>query len=700
MGDETSKYPSVDKESVASRAESPRELTSLPHATRRCKACKYLWRLRLRSLGFGFRPLAPPEETLDFKVALSETIESMLSSLGLDRELSQNYHEAILSRDGYDPGPTLQDRPKWALSEYPKIHAAVLASNVTTAIGAFLFLASIVQLGSRTESEWPLWSQAFFAVSIPAIAVGARFLGSTQDIRSQRERTRSERENVISAAHLFLRDASFYNESIRADAQAESAKAIREALGPIGMLPFPTSIRGLMAFKDSQIINTQTYQQVYRMLRGNRSISIGVVGRRGTGKSTLLRRIQHDWDTFGSRTVFITVPAAFDAMTFLRILAVEITESVISHQATTRFGSSFRVFHRVWTSGSILMGLIGIALVSEKLLDLSPGLHRLSLSAQGILNIAVTPILAGVIMLFLGVLGVVIGSPFLRRIQRGLSARQRRRRRVRLRRTARSLNSYLTGWHESERSAGFKGNPGIFEVAIGSTKVPVRHPDSYADLVICLRSVLEEYSSSSREDQLTVLVDELDKVEPPEMRELVINTLKDVFHIDGVRFVVTLNASDRDLFWSRRNADAKAFDTAFDEVVTMDTLSARESCDLLESRLPGFPNAVALLCHAWSGGHPRDLVRMARRCADQRAALEPGAGVAATPAFIIQDDLAEICRMEVDSKIVSDLRQLGAELKVIFELDWATEDQWDHASVHSVAVADEFAERVRAAWSR
>src|SRR5689334_6445723 len=47
-------------------------------------------------------------------------------------------------------------------------------------------------------------------------------------------------------------------------------------------------------------------------------------------------------------------------------------------------------------------------------------------------------------------------------------------------------------------------------------------------------------------------------------------------------------------------------------------LTCVESHTLLSERTIGFPKSLTAVCHAWSGGLPRDLIRVARRCVEMR----------------------------------------------------------------------------------
>lgn len=113
---------------------------------------------------------------------------------------------------------------------------------------------------------------------------------------------------------------------------------------------------------------------------------------------------------------------------------------------------------------------------------------------------------------------------------------------------------------------------------------------------------------------IVVAIDELDKIADPERAIDVINGIKDLFHIEGLHFVVSVSDDALRGFALRGIPMRDAFDSAFDTVIDVGTLRAEESFELLQRRAPRFPYPAALFCHAWSGGLPRELIRTARSC--------------------------------------------------------------------------------------
>ena len=136
------------------------------------------------------------------------------------------------------------------------------------------------------------------------------------------------------------------------------------------------------------------------------------------------------------------------------------------------------------------------------------------------------------------------------------------------------------------------------------------------DLVDKFRELLSTFSAEEEGSRFVVFIDELDKIAETDELINVINGLKDLLHIPGVHFVVSVSMEALRRFEERGVPARDAFDSAFDVIVPARLLTLHESCQVLAARVAAFPTILALYCHAWSGGLPRDLLRIARNCVD------------------------------------------------------------------------------------
>jgi hypothetical protein len=167
--------------------------------------------------------------------------------------------------------------------------------------------------------------------------------------------------------------------------------------------------------------------------------------------------------------------------------------------------------------------------------------------------------------------------------------------------TSRSRQSSL-GWSRSGMSA-----------STGGQRTWTERELSHADWVAEFRDYLERHRLRGG-GPILIAIDELDKIADPAQVIKVINGLKDLFHIQGTHFVVSVSDDALRSFATRGIPARDAFDSSFDTVIEIPHLTAEDSCRLLQARVRLFPDATILFCHAWSGGVPRDLIRVARSC--------------------------------------------------------------------------------------
>jgi hypothetical protein len=131
------------------------------------------------------------------------------------------------------------------------------------------------------------------------------------------------------------------------------------------------------------------------------------------------------------------------------------------------------------------------------------------------------------------------------------------------------------------------------------------------ELVHEIRDLLGSYAASH--GRVVVGIDELDKIATRAEASTFIDDIKGIFGVPRCYFLVSVSEDALSDFERRGLPLRTAFDSAFDEVISVDYLTIDESRDLLRTRLIGLPLRFIALCHALSGGLPRDLLRVARR---------------------------------------------------------------------------------------
>ncbi len=150
--------------------------------------------------------------------------------------------------------------------------------------------------------------------------------------------------------------------------------------------------------------------------------------------------------------------------------------------------------------------------------------------------------------------------------------------------------------------------------------------------------------------RVIICVDELDKIDKPEDVVSIINGIKDLFHLPRVHVLVSVSTDAMHSFAARGILVRDVFDSAFDTVVEVRRLGPDESIELLSRRATRFSVPAMLFCHAWSGGHPRDLIRVARACVTYRARPDATGAVplAEVVDAVLLSDVLDVLRATID----------------------------------------------------
>ncbi|MFI9817673.1 P-loop NTPase fold protein [Saccharothrix variisporea] len=392
-----------------------------------------------------------------------------------------------------------------------------------------------------------------------------------------------------------------YDRELRAAVTETVTTAINEELGPRGIVAFPTRAPRLVELDTSVITPSATVDYVRDFITSHESSAIGLAGTRGSGKSTVMRALRKD-ERLSRHPVFFPAPVKYDEGEFIRRLLSEVA-NVIAGKPVGRTGERVR---RTRTAFSTAVGLVGLSIALFRLLDLSwdstpidfylaISLGLLTFSATGLVYSAVNAL-------------TPVAEPG--------AADVRQARRI----------QHLLKW-EVEHGATSKNTVKLWSVFETADEDSVKHKSramSHADLVMELRELLTLFAAGHRDDKLVICVDELDKLDKPESLVSVVNELKDLFHIQGVHFVVAVSTDALAAFEQRGLPARDAFDSAFDVVVRAEPLTLDESVSVVTARAAGFAPLIAMFCHAWSGGLPRDLLRTARMAVElQRRSNAP-----------------------------------------------------------------------------
>lgn len=543
--------------------------------------------------------------------------------------------------DNEDDDTPLPTRPTKANRDIRRTHArtdAVLpvVERIWITLFPGLFLVGIVQdvaphrlPGASTTSTWALCSVAAVSLTLwlwarpwnkRSVALKKE---SPEDWPSEQDlpRAASARRDAIRAHEEWV-------QSLVEHGVLPLVAARLETLSPRSyetVLP-QASVRKLGDITESaQFVPTETSAQLNRMLNAMSSGAIGLSGTRGIGKSTVLRMFGDR--RFGANpddlTLVVPAPTNYNSRDFLVHLFSRLCELVIPHDPAPRKPERVR-----WrTIASIAAVLLGAALIVG--------------SMQWPMLVDAARWLGGNVRDTVFVLGVtIVAAPVLFRVSSAL--------RTKLRRTPRDASAEETA---RRHLASLRYLETMTLTRTGAVKAPVgvefggsrsrqhaAQAKTYPELVNDFRGFLDYLGLrlrgrvDGRGSRIVICIDELDKIATADEAERLINDLKTVFGVEGCFFLVSVSEDALASFSRRALAVRTTFDSAFDSVIQVRRFTLADTRRLLVQRVLRLPEPFVWLCHALSGGLPRDLNRTVRQmydiCAEahvnQLAALATG----------------------------------------------------------------------------
>lgn len=373
-------------------------------------------------------------------------------------------------------------------------------------------------------------------------------------------------------------------------------RAVAQVLGSRALAPFPSQAPELVETAGARVVETRTISTLRAFVAGHSTSAVGVAGPRGVGKTTLLNSVGSEEST---TQVPVPVSSALDGSDLLRRVAHALDTAMSpahdSPQPTTALLAPTR---RAWVA-AVVAGMGGTLIATDLL-------EPTILASMGPLGTAGAVLLLVAVLLLPPVTSLLAGTTAGRAAPTSGA-----------RAAARALARDITG--ETSVSETDSGT-----VALGSWVGLERSRErsrtvrelGYAALIDRVRDVLKLAGQEAQEDgrRLVVVIDELDKLPALDHVLAVVNTTKDLFRIPGVHFLVSVSNEALSSFTLRGLQPRDAFDSSFDTVVEMRRLTSEEALSVLEYRVTGFPRPLARVCHVWSGGLARDLIRAAREC--------------------------------------------------------------------------------------
>jgi hypothetical protein len=413
---------------------------------------------------------------------------------------------------------------------------------------------------------------------------GAIFGGTLLALFSQlslRSETVSKAREAVTDKRAELRE--------QLDAQVE--RFVRRALNELAQTTFsrrlhPLDTSGLRDMFDSSYdVSTIASEALKQSLAHLQAGSLGIAGPRGAGKSTLLRRAvdgRLDWarseEPLG---VEVHAPVRYEAREFVPHLFSKLCLTVLGPRLDARWlerASKQRRDTQMRIFAVLIVGACGY-LVIAKVLDL-----RLAIP------VAAAAIVATLVPEILGRLR--LGSP------------------------DDSLEGLARANLDRLRFLETKSEEWSSELSSTAAKLASRREVSRAAQPWTMPEMIGAYRDFVRRITETramiVGIDELDKMASVEEAQRFLNEIKALFGQSRTYYLVTLSDDAMSAFESRGLPLRDVFESVFDDVLRVEPLSLTESAAVLRERTVGVAPPFVGLCHAVSGGLPRELIRTAR----------------------------------------------------------------------------------------
>lgn len=351
-------------------------------------------------------------------------------------------------------------------------------------------------------------------------------------------------------------------------------------------------------YRSSQQIPTKGRQRLRTLVAALSGASIGIAGARGIGKTTLLRWFFDHQAAEGHLGVQIAAPVRYEARDFVLAVFAQMCRALMGPRdlpLLTERESFLSSTRAAWLGGVLLVAGV-VAYFTT--FTISGSTHHLSGVGLGA---------CGVLLLLLRISrrsrGAVAGPSYLSDETIRASdnpdeiAPQ----------LLREIRFQLTF------SAGYSGKltTGLGEVGAEASYSLAARQESFPDVVSRFQAFLQAVARQRK--RVYIGIDELDKL-PAEDAVCFLDDIKGLFGVPNCFFLVCISEDALAQFERRGMPMRDAFDSAFDEVLRIEPLTAKETRGLLATRA-SMDAGLSSLCHVLGSGIPREVIRQARRLA-------------------------------------------------------------------------------------
>ena len=448
-----------------------------------------------------------------------------------------------------------------------------LVAIVTGLIGTAASLVAAERVGGGSVLETT-------GVVAAVLAVGTLLVGALRQVMTEATKEQSVREAASETRTTALHQL---------DEQVE--RQIRSAINDMTETRFgrhlrPLDVTGLADLSDTSYdVSTAATRALTDSLQHLRAGSIGISGPRGAGKSTLLRQAvdgRLGWTSAGHPLgVEAPAPVRYEAREFVPYLFAKLCLAVLGPHLDA---ASLKRARRKLLGAQmrIIATLCGAAVAYLVLI------HVISLT---------NAVPVGLAVLALGAFPSVLE-------------------RLRLVRTDLSLDGLARKNLDRLRYLETRSEEWTAELSSTAAKLSTKRAVSRAAQPWTMPELTTAYvefvKRISRNRPVIIGIDELDKMASVEEAQRFLNEIKSLFGQPGTYYLITLSDDAMSAFESRGLPLRDVFESVFDDVLRVEPLNLLESANVLHERTVGVAPPFVGLCHAVSGGLPRELIRVAR----------------------------------------------------------------------------------------
>ncbi|SAL30226.1 P-loop NTPase fold protein [Caballeronia humi] len=193
--------------------------------------------------------------------------------------------------------------------------------------------------------------------------------------------------------------------------------------------------------------------------------------------------------------------------------------------------------------------------------------------------------------------------------------------------------SFSSGW------AGALKIPGGVEGSVNKARSLAQLQLTLPEIVSGLLDLLER---ATLEYTVIIGIDELDKLQSDEKAHNFLNEIKAIFGVRGVYYLISVSQNAMSNFERRGLPFRDAFDSSFDDIISVDFMDFDTARRLIVQRVVGMPMQFQALCYCISGGLAREIVRSCRDLAEL---------VSTQPANDLESITHRLVKSDIDAKI-------------------------------------------------